>query len=261
MKYTFKITVKGSAIWNFAFESVAEMMKATTGQLPKGVGIFMGSDAVSQAIAKTLPIEAQRLGIPVVSAVNFQGNLADPSVIITPIRREKPDIILFSAFFNDNVLVLQALRGLGIKTPVVSAGGTTFDSAGTTLGQGAVGMFMPIHWNWDLKIPGNSELVETYKKAHPEAHSPPNNEQIGMGYSTGKIIAQSLEKAASRDSTKIREALLSTEFTNLVLPGGKVAFSETGQNKHATGIIGEWMSPDEIRTVWPKEFQTVPPKL
>jgi branched-chain amino acid transport system substrate-binding protein len=261
MKYTFKITVKGSAIWNFAFTAVAEMIKATKGELPKGVAIYMGSDAVSQGIAKTLPIEAQRLGIPVVSTVNFQGNLSDPTVILAPLRRDKPDIILFSGFFNDTVLVLKAMRGLDIKTPVISAGGTTLDSAGQALGQGAVGMFMPVFWNWDLKTAGNSELVAAFKKAHPDAHDPPNNEKIGLGYSAGKIIAAALEKAGSRDSNKIRDALLTTEFTNIVLPGGKAAFDEIGQNKHAIPIVGEWMNPDEIRTVWPKEYQVVSPML
>jgi branched-chain amino acid transport system substrate-binding protein len=261
MKYTFKVTVKGSVIWNFAVDAVAKMINETKGAMPKALGIYMGSDAVSQSIAKTLPVEAQRLGIPVASTVNFQGGLTDPTVILTPMRRDKPDLILLSGGFNDMVLILQAMRGLGIKTPVVSAGGTTFDSAGKALGEGAIGMLMPIHWNWDLKTVGNGPLVDLYKKAYPEGHVPPNNEQLGIGYSIGKIIGQSLEKAGSRDPTKIRDAVASTEFTGLVLPGEKAAFDASGENKFARGIIGEWMNPDLIQTVWPKEYQVAQPML
>jgi branched-chain amino acid transport system substrate-binding protein len=103
MKYTFKITVKGSRIWNFAFDSVVEIMTAINGAPPKSVVIFMGSDATDQAVARTLPIEAKRLGISIASQVNFQGGLTDPSVLVVPARSNKPDLILFGGFLNDAV--------------------------------------------------------------------------------------------------------------------------------------------------------------
>jgi hypothetical protein len=75
------------------------------------------------------------------------------------------------------------------------------------------------------------------------------------------ILAQALEKAGSRDGTKIRDAMSSTTFTDIPIIGGKVKFDETGYNSIVQPLLGEWMSQDEIRTVWPKEAQTTPPKL
>jgi hypothetical protein len=48
--------------------------------------------------------------------------LTDPSVVVAPVRQHRPDLILLSAALNDTILVMQALRGLGINTPVVAAG-------------------------------------------------------------------------------------------------------------------------------------------
>ena len=119
---------------------------------------------------------------------------------------------------------------------------------------------MPWSWNWDLAVPGESELNDAYKKAHPDAPYPSNNEQLGMGYSIGMIIRQALEKAASRDSTKLRDTLASTEFTDLPLPAKRVAFDETGLNKYAQMILTEW-SDGNAHTVWPKELQAMKPVL
>ena len=260
MKYTFKLTVPGSQAWTFAMTALVEMIKTERGAPPKSAGIFMGSDAVSISVAKTLPLEAQRIGLPVVTQVNFQGNLTDPSVIVTPILQSKPDTIFLSGFLNDAVLVLKTLRGLGIKTPVASAGGISTDSAGKTLGAAANGVFMPWSWNWDLAVPGESELNDAYKKAHADAPYPCNNEQLGMGYSSGMIMRQAMEKAASRDSAKLRDALLSTDFTNLPMPAKRVGFDETGQNKYAEMILTEW-SDGNAHTVWPKELQAMKPVL
>jgi branched-chain amino acid transport system substrate-binding protein len=260
MKYTFKITTPGSFSWNFAMDALVDMIKAERGAPPKSCAIFMGSDAVSMSVAKTLPLEAQRIGLPIVTQVNFQGNLTDPSVIVSPILQNKPEAIFLSSFLNDAVLVLKTLRGLGIKTPVAAAGGVSTDSAGKTLGAAANGVFMPWSWNWDLPVPGESELNDAYKKAHADAPYPSNNEQLGMGYSCGMIIRQALEKAASRDSVKLRDTLGSTEFSGLPLPATRVAFDETGLNRHAQMILTEW-SEGNAHTVWPKELQAMKPAL
>jgi branched-chain amino acid transport system substrate-binding protein len=260
MKYTFKLTVPGSQAWTFAMTALVEMIKTERGAPPKSAGIFMGSDAVSISVAKTLPLEAQRIGLPIVTQVNFQGNLTDPSVIVTPILQNKPDTIFLSGFLNDAILVLKTLRGLGIKTPVASAGGISTDSAGKTLGAAANGVFMPWSWNWDLAVPGESELNDAYKKAHADAPYPCNNEQLGMGYSSGMIMRQALEKAASRDSAKLRDTMVGTEFTDLPMPAKRVAFDETGQNKYAQMILTEW-SDGNAHTVWPQELRAMKPVL
>ena len=260
MKYTFKITAPGSQTWNFAMDSLVDMIKAERGAAPKSCGIFMGSDAVSMSVAKTLPLEAQRIGLPIVSQVNFQGNLTDPSVIVSPILQTRPETIFLSSFLNDAILVLKTLRGLNIKTPVAAAGGVSTDSAGKAMGAAAAGVFMPWSWNWDLAIPGESELNDMYKKAHADAPYPSNNEQLGMGYSIGLIIRQALEKAASRDSTKIRDVLASTEFTGLPMPAKRVAFDETGLNKYAQMILTEW-NEGNAHTVWPTDLQAMKPAL
>jgi len=260
MKYTFKITMKGSKLWNFGFDSTVDMMKSV-GKAPKTVAVICASDAVSQSVYKTLPVEAKRLGIEVVAKVLFQAGLSDPSVIVTPIRQHRPDLILFSASLNDTILVMQALRGLGINTPVVAAGTANSDAAGKAMGNNAIGIFMPATYNWDLKAPNNSKLVDLFRKAHPNAHYPPNGDYLGLGFIDILVLAQALEKAGSREGPKIREAMATTTFTELPCVGGKVKFDETGYNELASALIGEWMSPDEIRTVWPKEYQTVAPKV
>jgi hypothetical protein len=74
------------------------------------------------------------------------------------------------------------------------------------------------------------------------------------------IIRQTLEKAASRDGTKLRDALASTQFTDLPMPARRVAFDATGLNTQAQMILTEW-SGGNAHTVWPKELQAMKPAL
>jgi branched-chain amino acid transport system substrate-binding protein len=186
--------------------------------------------------------------------------LSDPSVAVAPVLRYKPEMIFLGGFTNDIILIIKALRGVGVTAPIFGAGPAGTDSVGKGLGEAGDKFFAPLAWNWDLKVPGNKELVAAYKAAYPNQPYPPANEQLGQGYVVGQIIRQALGKAASRDPQKIRDVLASTEFTNLTYPATKVKFGDNGLNIYNQEVLGEWIK-GEIHTVWPKDMQIVPPLL
>jgi len=259
-KYTFKITPQGGAVWNWSMSSGYEMWKATKGAPPKSALIFMSNDAVGLIVQKQLPEHAKTLNLEIPFAQSFQMGLSDPSVAVAPVLRYKPDLLFLGGFTYDLILIIKALRGVGADMPIFGAGPAGTDSVGKGLGTASDRFFAPMAWNWDLKVPGNKEFVEAYKAAYPAQPYPPANEQLGQGYVLGLIIRQALEKAASRDPKKIREVLASIEFTNLPYPATKVKFGDNGLNINNQEVLAEWMK-GELRTVWPKEVQTIAPIL
>ena len=259
-KYTFKLSPQGGAVWNWSMTSGYEMWKDAKGKAPKSALIFMSNDAVGLVVQKQLPEHAKTLNLEVPFSQSFQMGLSDPSVAVAPILRYKPDLIFLGGFTNDIILIIKALRGVGVTAPIFGAGPAGTDSVGRGLGATGDKFFAPLMWNWDLTIPGNKELVEAYKAAYPSEPYPPANEQLGAGCVAAMILRGALEKAATRDPKKIRDVLAATEFDNLPFPAGKVKFGDTGLNVHNREILGEWIK-QELRTVWPKENQVVPPLL
>jgi branched-chain amino acid transport system substrate-binding protein len=259
-KYTFKITPQGGGIWNWSMTSGYELWKATKGSPPKSTLVFMSNDAVGLVVQKALPEHAKTLGLEVPFSQSFQMGLSDPSVAVAPVLRYKPDMIFLGGFPNDIILIIKALRGVGVTAPIFGAGPAGYDSTGKGLGAQSDRFFAPMIWNWDINVPGNKEFVAAYKAAQPNQPYPPANEMLGGGYSMGLIIRQALEKAASRDPKKLRDVLATTEFTGLPMPATKIKFGPNGLTEHGTPLLGEWIK-GEIRTVWPKELQTVTPLL
>ena len=259
-KYTFKITPQGGAVWNWAMESVYDMWKASRSTSPKSALIFMSNDAVGLVVQKQLPEEAKKLNLEVPFSTSFQMGLSDPSVAVAPILRYKPDLIFLGGFTNDIILIIKAVRGVGVTAPIIGAGPAGTDSVGKGLGDASERFYAPMAWNWDLPIPGNKELVAAYKASYPNEPYPPANEQLGQGYVVGMIIRQALEKAATRDPKKLRDMIAEMEFTGLPYPAGKVKFGDNGLNVHNKEVLAEWIK-GEIRTVWPKENQSIPPVL
>jgi branched-chain amino acid transport system substrate-binding protein len=259
-KYSFKITPQGGAVWNWSMSSAYDMWKASKGSQPKSALIFMSNDAVGLVVQKQLPEHAKTLNVEVPFSQSFQMGLSDPSVAVAPVLRYKPDLIFLGGFQNDIILIIKALRGVGVTAPIFGAGPAGSDSVGQGLGASADRFFAPMAWNWDLAAPGNKEFVAAYHKAYPDAPYPPANEHLGQGYVLGMIIRQALEKAQSRDSKKLRDTLASTEFVNLPYPNPTVKFGDNGLNINNKEVLAEWMK-GEIRTIWPKDVQTVQPLL
>jgi branched-chain amino acid transport system substrate-binding protein len=259
-KYTFKITPQGGAVWNWSMTSAYDMWKASKGSPPKSALIFMSNDAVGLVVQKQLPEHAKTLNLEVPFSQSFQMGLSDPSVAVAPVLRYKPDLLFLGGFTNDLILIIKALRGVGATMPIFGAGPAGTDSVGRGLGAAGDKFFAPMAWNWDLNVPGNKEFVAAYKAAYPTQPYPPANEQLGQGYVIGLIIRQALEKAASRDPKKIRDVIASTEFTDLPYPATKVKFGDNGLNIYNQEVLAEWMK-GELRTVWPKEMQTIQPLL
>jgi branched-chain amino acid transport system substrate-binding protein len=259
-KYTFKLSPQGGLVWNWSMTSGYEMWNAAKGSPPKSALIFQSNDAVGLVVQKMLPEHAKTLGLEVPFSQSFQMGLSDPSVAVAPILRYKPDLIFLGGFTNDIILIIKALRGVGVTAPIFGAGPAGTDSVGKGLGEAGDKFFAPMMWNWDLTAAGNKEFVAAYKAAYPSQPYPPANEQLGAGYVATLILRQALEKAATRDPKKLRDVLASNEFTNLPFPAGKVKFGDNGLNVYNQEILAEWIK-GEIRTVWPKENQVVPPLL
>jgi branched-chain amino acid transport system substrate-binding protein len=255
-KYTFKLTPQGSTIWNWSMSSAVELWKAAKGAAPKSAGIFMSNDGVGLAVQKSLPEHAKTLGLEVPFSTAYQMGLTDPSAVLASVLRSKPDLLFLGAFTNDLLLIVKALRGVGANLPIFSAGPAGADSIGSGLGAAGDRLFSPMVWNWDLKGPVNKEFMDAYKAAMPDKPFPPAAEMLGQGYTTGLIIAQALEKAATRDPAKIRDVIASTEFTGLPLPAGKVKFNDTGLNQLNQSLLAEWYG-GKLNTVWPANLQAM----
>ena len=257
-KNTFKITPQGGGIWNWSMTSAYDLWKASKGDPPKSALIFMSNDAVGLVVQKQLPEHAKTLNLEVPFSQSFQMGLSDPSVAVAPVLRYKTDLIFLGGFTNDIILIIKALRGVGVTAPIFGAGPAGYDSVGKGLGDASDRFFAPMIWNWDIDVPGNKEFVAAYKAAQPNAPYPPANEMLGGGFAMGRIIGQTLEKTGSRDPAKLRDVLATTEFTNLPLPATKIKFGSNGLNEYGTGVLAEWIK-GEIRTVWPKENQAIQP--
>jgi len=73
-------------------------------------------------------------------------------------------------------------------------------------------------------------------------------------------IADALERAASTDPQKVRDAIASLDVSSgyaAMCPGGKVKFGPDGKNVHGRPVGVQWQNGD-LASVFPKEDARAP---
>jgi branched-chain amino acid transport system substrate-binding protein len=257
-KYTFKIPPNSTVMAKQGAEYLRELYRQEKKKDLKRVAIFYGTDAASQAAGKVSSALAKEAGQEVVASGSFPSNISDPTPIIAPILSSKPEAIYLNGFTSDIILVTRALRSVGVNIPILGSGsGISVKSIPESLGPAANGILGTVFWNWDLPIEGVKSFHETYSKTYPNEPYPP--QEAGEGYAIGYIIKSAVEKAASKDPKKIRDALSSLNEKTL-LPGRQISFTPEGLNASALSILVGW-NDGKLRTLWPKEYQTTPAVL
>ncbi|MBI3122120.1 MAG: ABC transporter substrate-binding protein, partial [candidate division NC10 bacterium] len=71
-------------------------------------------------------------------------------------------------------------------------------------------------------------------------------------------LIDALERAASTDPAKLREAIAKTNLKQHIAPGDAIVFNEQGQNVNAT-VTMQQVQKGQIRVVLPKAYADADP--
>jgi branched-chain amino acid transport system substrate-binding protein len=256
-RFTFKLPGQAGSFARANIDYL-RVIYAEAGRKLQRVAVFYGSDAGNSAGGKAALDYLKTTSLEIVAGGAVPANLTDPTPVVGPVLASKPDLLIANLFTPDLLLVIHALRAIGVAVPVLTSGsGVSVRSVPQALGAEANGFMGTIAWADDLPIAGVADFKAAFLAAYPGQTFAP--QEAGEGYAIGQIIAAALEQAASTDPARIRDALAQISVPT-IMPGGPVEFDANGLNKHAVPILVEW-EDGVLRSVWPKDYQVAKPLL
>lgn len=254
-RFTFKIPAQ-SATFGKANIDYAQRIFADAGRSLKRIAVFYGSDAGNSANGRAEAEEVKKAELDLVASGSVPSGMTDPTPLLGPVLAAKPDLLMANLVTIDMVLVIHALRAVGLKMPILTSGsGISVKSIPESLGGDADGFMGTIAWSGDLPVPGVDAFAAKFIKAYPDQSFAP--QEAGEGYAIGQIIGAAIEAAGSADPAKVRDAIAASKVQT-ILPGGPVEFDEAGLSRHTVPIMVQWQK-GTLRTIWPKQYQTTAP--
>ncbi len=199
---------------------------------------------------------AETAGYKVVLDEPYPSTATDLSPVVQKIKRANPDVLMLVSNAADAILLTNTIGEYKVKLKaiVASGGGHADPSFMKTVGKNAQYIFDIVEWETDVNKPGAKEANDKYKAKNGENLT---GEAVDA-YLAMYVIKDALERAASLEPAKIREALAATNLSSgpgMIVGYDAVKFDATGQNENASPVIvqvNDLGKGLERITIWPK---------
>jgi branched-chain amino acid transport system substrate-binding protein len=196
-------------------------------------------------------------GYTVAEDIAYSSSTADVTSEVLRLKTADPDVILMAGYVSDGLLFARTFKQLdympkailtqdGVNKPEFIAG-----VAGTNLADYYLNV---LSWNRDVSKPKSIEVRDKYESLYGEQAY---TDVIGW-YSAFRTWYLAVEKAASLEPKKIRDALSSIEVQSDLIPSvGSVKFDANGQNIRI-GLVMAQFKNGTWTTVYPWDVAAKP---
>lgn len=254
-KYVFRIAAKDSWWVRDQFRFLKDMQEET-GQKMKTIAFVFENGDWGTGFAEKWRTLAKQDGYEIVLDEPYPSTATDLTPVVTKLKSAKPDIVMLVSNAADAILLTNTMAEMKVTPKVVlaSGGGHADPKFLENVGKNALYLFDEVEWNTDVNKPGAKETNAKFKAKYGYDLT---GESVDA-YAAMYVIADALERAASTDPKKVRDALAATKLTTgpaMIVSYDGVEFDENGQNKNAGIVIAQIAEIDgklDRVTVWPK---------
>jgi branched-chain amino acid transport system substrate-binding protein len=220
------------------------------------VAVIFENTAFGTATSNGLREQAPGQGVEIVLFEPYSQNLTDAGPLISKVKASGANMLFPVSYLNDLILIIRAIKQAGLQIAINGgSGGFVVPDFYKNVGAAAEGLLGVAHWNHD--IDANAQAVNAvYQKQYGEFLF----EYAGGLVAQTFMIADALERAASTDPQKVREAIAALDVSHgyaAMCPGGKVKFGPDGKNIYAHPVGVQWQHGD-LATVFPKDDARAP---
>ncbi len=254
-KNVFRIAAKDSWWTRDQFSFLKDMEKEFNTPVKKIAFVYENGDW-GKGFAGQWKQLAKEGGYEVVLDEPYPSTATDLSPVVQKIRRSRADVLMLVSNAADAILLTNTLAAykVNLKAIITSGGGHADPSFLKSVGKNAQYIFDIVEWETDVNKAGAKETNNKYKSTYGTNLT---GEAVDA-YLAMYVIKDALERAASLDPNKIRQALATTNLKGgpgMIVGYDAVKFDQTGQNAHASLVmvqINDIGNGLERISVWPQ---------
>src|SRR5262252_8486587 len=232
------------------FAQAQLQMSKLVGDKPK-VAVIFENTAFGTSTSNGLREQAPGEGVEIVLFEPYSAGFTDASPLINKVKASGANALFSVSYLNDLILIVRTIKQVGLNVAINGgSGGFVIPDFYKNVGKLADGLLGVAHWNHDV-----SPDAQAVNAEYQSRYGGFLFEYAGGLVAQTFMIADALERAASVDPQKVRDALATLDVSEgyaAMCPGGRVKFGPDGKNIYAHPVGVQWQRGD-LATVFPKE--------
>jgi len=220
------------------------------------VAVIFENTAFGTSTSNGLREQAPGVGAEIVLFEPYSAGISDAGPLINKVKASGANMLFPVSYLNDLILIIRTIKQVGLDIALNGgSGGFVIPDFYKNVGTAAEGLLGVAHWNHD--VDANAQKVNAeYQKRFGEFLF----EYAGGLVAQTFMIADALERAASTDPQKVRDALAALDVSSgyaAMCPGGKVKFGPEGKNIYGHPVGVQWQKGD-LASVFPADEARAP---
>ncbi|WP_245983210.1 branched-chain amino acid ABC transporter substrate-binding protein [Trinickia fusca] len=194
----------------------------------KSLAIVDDSTAYGQGLANEFEKKAKALGLKVVSHDATNDKAVDFRAILTKIKGENPDAIMFGGMDATGGPFAKQAKQLGLRAKILAGDGVCTEQLSDLAGAASENVVCSQAGAAMEKMPGSAAFVTKYQQRFGQGvkfNAP-------FAYDSVYILVDAMKRANSTDPAKILAAMPATDYKGVI---GETTFDSKGDLKH--GVI------------------------
>jgi branched-chain amino acid transport system substrate-binding protein len=255
-KYTFRVQPDSSNMSELTCKYARQL--ADQFKVPLKTLSHLYISGFGTSIFNKLQKFASKYGFEVIGGVSYGFGASDFTTEISKIKEMKADVIFDTGYLADGILKLKTYSDLKVeaKGGLFGCANAAYSNPTTVKELGKLAEFLlDGNYYYNPRSPLTKQVIEDFGKRFKDVAFQSHSVHA---YDAGLVLTDALERAASTDPKKLRDAIAATSLKVHLAPGGPIEFDATGQNKNAM-ITLQQIQKRQIKLVLPEEYSDAKP--
>ncbi len=234
LKYVFRVQPNGRAMATVTMTNLAEMAKSAATPL-KRVAMMHEDGNFGTTMGNHVEEFAGKLGYQLVQRIPYNLRSPDLTAELSKVKAARPDVLLISGYYGDGKLIAETAAKLrmGVNALVGLSNAAYSNPRFIAENREVTEHLLDGNYWHNPQSPRAKAVFEAYQKKY----SAPMTSHAVMAYVNVHVLKDALERAASTERDKVRDALAKTSLTDHILPQDAIKFDEAGENANASPAL------------------------
>ncbi|HUM18341.1 MAG TPA: ABC transporter substrate-binding protein [Candidatus Nitrosotalea sp.] len=255
LRYTFRMQPNGRAMATLTMGNMIEMAK-NGGVTIKRVAIMHEDGNFGTTMGNHVEAFAGKMGYEVVQRVPYNLRSPDFTAELSKVKAARPDLLVISGYYGDSKLIAETASKLriGVNALVGLANAAYSNPKFIAENRDLTDLLFDGNYWHNPQSARARAVFEAYQKRF---NSTMSNHGV-QGYQVVFVLKDALERAASTDREKVRDAIAKTNLADHILTQDAIRFDDAGENVNATPALLQVQGGKPV-VVGPARFQEAKP--